>query len=74
MKSFFDFDKKVTEYEMNNNLLPKAEPLKEPEKNTEMEPEPTKPEPTKPEPTEPESTTPEPTEPEPTKPEPTPAD
>ena len=46
MKSFFDFDKKVTEYEMKNNLLPKPEPQKEPEKNTEMEPEPTTPEPT----------------------------
>ena len=46
MKSFFDFDRQVTEYEMNNNLLPKPEPSKVPEKNTEMEPEPTKPEPT----------------------------
>ena len=73
MKSFFDFDKKVTEYEINNNLLPKPEPPKEPEKNTEMEPEPTKPEPPttpEPEPTKPEP----PTTPEPTTPEPTPAD
>ena len=47
MKSFFDFDKKVTEYEINNNLLPKPELPKEPEKNPEMEPEPTPtPEPT----------------------------